>query len=96
MINLEEISILKLEELMLQKKINLIDIREHYLYNRGTIKGAKNIPYSLLKRMPDKYLLKDEVYYFFCENGILSKELKEALNKRGYHIINVKEGFKDF
>ena len=93
---MDEISILKLKEKMKQERIQLIDIREHYQYERGTLSGARNIPYSVLKRVPDKYLLKEDTYYMFCESGFLSKAIKDALNKKGYHIISVKEGYEDF
>lgn len=76
--------------------IILVDIREHYLYIRGTIKSAINIPYSTLKRIPDKYLSKTKVYGIFCENGIMSKKLASSLVSKGYQIINLKEGYDNY
>ena len=75
---------------------NIIDIREHYLYERGSIPGAKNIPFRILRTMPEKYLLKEEVYYIFCENGFMSSRLKSILEKEGYQIMNVKDGYEAF
>lgn len=92
----DSITMEELKSLLQQQRIQLVDVREHYQYIRGTIKGAINLPFSVLKRMPDKYLLKEETYYFFCENGILAEKLKNALNNQGYHIISVKDGYLDF
>ena len=36
-------------------KINIIDIRESYLYRLGSIPTSKNIPLSYLDMSPEKY-----------------------------------------
>jgi len=85
-----------LKELLKRKKVYLIDIREHYLYERGTIANAINIPFRILHDMPDKYLNRDEVYYIFCESGLMSDRLVNYLNPLGYHLISISDGYEAF
>lgn len=74
--------------------INIIDIREHYLYERGHLKRAKNIPLRVLRTMPSKYLSYDKTYYLICESGFNSKRLSDILNKKGYHTYSIKDGYE--
>ena len=55
------------EEIKYLNNINIIDIREHYLYERGHLKDSINIPLRVLRTMPDKYLTFDKTYYLICE-----------------------------
>ena len=52
------------EEIKYLDNINIIDIREHYLYERGHLKASINIPLRVLRTMPEKYLSIDKTYYF--------------------------------
>ncbi len=82
----------ELEELLKYKKINLIDIRDSYQYNRGHIKGSKNIPMYKLMIDEKKYLNKDSKYYLICQTGQKSAILCNFLNALGYQVINVEDG----
>ena len=82
------------EEIKLLENINLIDIREHYLYERGHIKNAINIPLRVLRTMPEKYLSFDKTYYLICETGFNSKRLSILLNNKGYHTYSIKFGYE--
>ena len=82
------------EEIKLLENINLIDIREHYLYERGHIKNAINIPLRVLRTMPEKYLSFDKTYYFICETGVNSKRLSTILNNKGYYTYSIKNGYE--
>ncbi len=73
--------------------LNIIDIREHYIYQRGHLKNAINIPLRVLRTMPDKYLSTDKIYYLICESGFNSKRLSELLNNKGYHTYSIKHGY---
>lgn len=73
-------------------KIELIDIREPYEYQAGSIKTAKNIPMGNLLNQPNKYLIKDKTYYIMCLSGARSRRTSKELAKQGYHIINVLGG----
>ena len=82
------------EEIKYLNNINIIDIREHYLYERSHLKNAKNIPLRVLRTMPDKYLSKDITYYLICETGFNSKRLSKILNDKGYHTYSIKNGYE--
>lgn len=76
--------------------INIIDIRENYLYNILKIKNSKNIPYQFLVLKPNDYLEKDKVYYLLCEHGHKSKMVSEILNKQGFQTYNIVGGIKEY
>ena len=50
-------------ESIVDNNLNIIDIRDNYLYNMGCIPRARNIPMNFLLTNPDNYLNKDEEYY---------------------------------
>lgn len=77
-------------------KIDLIDIREGYEYNRGSIKTAKNIPMGELLDSPDKYLNKNKEYYILCQSGGRSTRTCSTLKNKGYDVINVAGGFGSY
>lgn len=47
------------------------------------------IPYQKLIYDADKYLNKSEKYYFYCKNGIKSKEVVSRLELFGYNVVRV-------
>ena len=73
---------------------NIIDIREHYLYERSHLKNSINIPLRVLRTMPDKYLSFDKTYCLICETGFNSKRLSTILNNKGYHTYSIKSGYE--
>lgn len=77
-------------------KIELIDIRETYEVNMGTIKGSKNIPMGKLLDNPDKYLNKEKEYYIMCQSGMRSSRTSKTLNNIGYNVINVSGGMGSY
>ena len=90
------ISIKDLKDILKIRKINLIDLRDNYLYLTKTIEGAVNAPINFLIMMPDKYLKKDEIYYLFCQYGKQSKKACRRLTELGYKVINVEGGFFEY
>ncbi len=89
-----EITMQELKEILSRRSIRLVDIREHYEYERGTLEGAINIPFRMLREFPEKYLLKEEIYYLFCGSGIHSVLLAQKLRPLGYQIVAVTDGFE--
>ena len=73
-------------------KIELIDIREPYEYNAGSIKGAKNIPMGILLKEPERFMDKEHTYYLVCQSGGRSQAAVKALSKLGYQVVNVAGG----
>lgn len=76
--------------------IDLIDIREPYEYDSGTIEGAKNIPMGTLLNSPDKYLKKDKEYYIMCRSGARSSRACGELIDKGYDVVNVSGGVSSY
>lgn len=90
----EVVNVNDLEELL--GKINLIDIREPYEVEQGTLKGAKNIPMRELLKNVEKYLEKDKDYYILCQSGMRSSRVCSGLSKNGYRVINVSGGMGSY
>lgn len=82
------------EEIKYLDNPNIIDIRDHYLYERGHLKGSINIPLRVLRTMPEKYLSIDKTYYLICETGFNSKRLSTILNNKGYYTYSIKSGYE--
>lgn len=76
--------------------INLIDIREGYEFQMGSIKTAKNIPMGELLSQPERYLKKDSKYYIMCQSGMRSSRSVNALQKAGYNVVNVRDGMGSY
>ena len=77
-------------------KVELIDIREPYEYNSGSIVSAKNIPMKILLGNPSKYLSKDKEYYIMCQSGGRSARACSELTKKGFDVINVAGGMGSY
>ena len=78
------------------KYLNIIDIRDNYLYNIGHIENSKNIPMNFLIMNPSNYLDKNETYYIYCNQGINSKKTCEVLFNLGYNVINIIGGYAEY
>jgi len=76
--------------------INIIDIRENYLYNVLRIKNSRNIPYQFLIVNPLDYLDKEEIYYILCESGHKSKIISDILNKEGFNTYSIIGGINEY
>ena len=77
-------------------EINIIDIRDGYLYNLGKIPNAKNIPMNFLLMNPENYLKYGDTYYIYCNYGHNSKKVCESLLNRGYNVINIIGGYNEY
>lgn len=77
-------------------KVELIDIREPYEYNSGSLKTSKNIPMGNLLEDPEKYLLKEKTYYLICRSGARSGRAAKKLASRGFDVINVAGGMSSY
>lgn len=88
---IETVSVSELKRL---GNINLIDIRSIEKYNSKHIMNAINIPMEQLLIRPEKYLMKLEKYYIYCQKGIQSRKLCQILKNNGYNVINVTGGYE--
>lgn len=91
----ESISITELKRI-LRPGINIIDIRSSTSYKLGNIPYSKNISKNELMFNPEKYLIKEKVYYIYCSKGIQSRGLVKYLNSIGYHTTNIIGGYASY
>lgn len=77
-------------------EVELIDIREPYEYNSGTLKTSKNIPMNTLLGNPEKYLTKEKEYYIVCQSGGRSSMACDRLRGMGYDVVNVAGGYGSY
>ena len=76
--------------------INIIDIRESYLYNLSNIPTSKNIPSNFLMSNPSQYLDKYNTYYIYCSVGYTSAPVCNKLSSMGYKVVNVLGGYNSY
>ena len=76
--------------------INIIDIRDNYLYNIESVPNSKNIPMNFLLMNPSNYLDKNNTYYIYCNRGINSKKTCDVLTSLGYDVINLIGGYVEY
>ncbi len=86
----------ELVDIMDNDNINLVDIRDPYVFSLGTIKNAKNIPFNNLILNPTNYLDKKKKYYLFCNSGSNSYNLCNYLTRLGYNVINIIDGYQGY
>jgi len=85
------------EELkMLIPKAKIIDIRDNYEFNLGSIPTSINIPMNFLITNPDSYLKRGEEYFIYCEYGSRSKVVCNELRRKGYNTVNVLGGYNEY
>ncbi len=89
-----DITVKELKELIPKAKI--IDIRDNYQFNLGSIPTSINIPMNFLLTNPSTYLNKEDTYYIYCEHGSNSRIVCNSLSKQGYKVINVLGGFSEY
>lgn len=77
-------------------RVNIIDVRDKYLYDLGSIPTARNIPMNFLLTNPEEYINKENRYYLYCEYGFQTPKICYKLNKLGYDVINVIGGYNDY
>lgn len=73
------------------RKAQLIDVREQKEFERGYIRGARNIPLTQVKQRLIE-LRKDKPVYLYCQNSSRSVRAANILRKKGYEDINVLQG----
>ena len=76
--------------------INIIDIRDSYMYNLGNIPTSRNIPINFLLMNKDRYLDKNKKYYIYCEKGFKSIKACNELSKEGYNVVNIEGGYSSY
>jgi rhodanese-related sulfurtransferase len=76
------------------KEYNLIDIRSKSEYNKGHIKGAKNIYWlDILDEKNLKKLPKNKPIFLICYVGHTSSQVLTLLKLLGYNVVSIKYGY---
>lgn len=76
--------------------VNIIDIRDNYIFKIGSIPTSKNIPMNFLLTNPHEYLDKLTTYYVYCDHGIRSVQVCKKLSALGYKLINIIGGYQAY
>ncbi|WP_246943706.1 rhodanese-like domain-containing protein [Bacillus pinisoli] len=85
----------EVENLLEEKVINIIDVREVDEVANGKIPGAIHIPLGLLEfRMQE--LDKSKEYIMVCRSGARSGRATQFLESYGYQVINMTGGMLDW
>lgn len=92
---LKSITVSKLKSII-DDDISIIDIRENEDYIKGHISKSINIPYFDLLDDASKYLDSEKEYYIYCEKGKSSLNLCIKLSQKGYNVINILGGYKEW
>lgn len=91
---MKEISTSKLQSLLKEGNINLIDVRTEMEYSGGHIPEAKNFPLEDIAKFNKD---KKQKYYLICRSGNRSKQAASLLELKGYtNIVNVQGGMLDW
>ena len=83
-----------INELLKLDKPNIIDIRSFEKFNNNHIPGALNINSALLLNNPEKYLIKNQIYYIYCQYGVTSNKVVQLLRIKGYNVFSVIGGYE--
>ncbi len=70
----------------------IIDVREPYEYEENHIKGAINIPLTLLLEKHFLFINKAKHYFIICKNGSRSMTASKFLTELNYNVTNVVGG----
>jgi len=82
------------EELIKDKKVHLLDVREPYEFNQGFIEGAKLIPSTRFQEEFEKIRIKkNDKIALYCRSGNRSDFLARKLQDWGYKkVFNLEMG----
>ena len=88
----QSINPLQLYDLVKQHAL-IIDLRDHYLYQKQHIQNSINIPFQDFEKTS---LNPQTPTYFLCQSGQIAKQLSLQLNKEGYHTAYINGGIQAF
>lgn len=78
---------------ILNTNITIIDIRDKASFDRFHLNNSINIPYP---KVLNVFMPKNVTYYIICDEGHTSPKVCQALESKGYIVINVLGGIKPF
>jgi rhodanese-related sulfurtransferase len=89
---MNRISTKELFNILKEKQVSIIDIREPYEHQTGHVPGSKNIPMTSILVNYNSLLKKNETYYIICQSGNRSTVVSQFLEAHGFNVINVLGG----
>lgn len=90
------IPIRDLETIMKKPGTILIDLRDEEDYQKGHIRGAKNIPYEKWQIEKETWKHRYNTVIFYCERGNQSMYAAKEMNKQGYFAISIAGGYQGY
>ena len=76
--------------------VNIIDVRESYLYKLGNVPTSKNIPVNMICSNYKSLFNHEDTYYIYCSYGFSSAKVCNYLSNMGYKVVNVIGGYSGF
>ncbi len=79
-------------------EVYILDIRQSKDYEKGSVRGAKNIiniPFNELSA-DNELLPKDTPIYIICYKGESSGEACEMLEKAGFDAYSIEGGYREY
>lgn len=75
--------------------LEVIDVRDPFEYQFGTIPGAKRIP---MQEIPEQVhsLKKSQTYYIICQSGSRSNMVCQYLAQNGFDVVNLMGGMGSY
>jgi rhodanese-related sulfurtransferase len=88
------------QENLATHKAVLVDVREPGEWKEGHVEGAISLPLSSLKKGVDTSTLehqvpKDKIVYTHCVMGVRALKAAKILEKLGYNVRPLKDGYED-
>ena len=77
-----------------EEDVLLLDVRDHELYERGSIPGAVNLPMNRLRELFT--LPKEKRIFIFCQSDEFSRQVTELLSDEGYDATDLTGGYRRF
>ncbi|OZM58160.1 rhodanese [Lottiidibacillus patelloidae] len=92
---MKELTVKEVEQLIKDKQVSLIDVREVDEVEAGKIPGIKNIPLSeFTERIAE--IEKDKEHILICRSGNRSGKACAYLTQLGYNVINMSGGMLEW
>ena len=96
--SIQQLSADDFEELIKDKKVHLLDVREMYEFKAGYIKGAKLVPSTNFDEYFEKLKIKkSDKIALYCRSGNRSDFIARKLTNLGYDkLYNLELGILDW
>jgi rhodanese-related sulfurtransferase len=92
---IDKISVKDANQMVLEKKAIVVDVREQDETKDGFVKGAILVPISVMKNNKDEWkkiensLPKDKTIVLYCKGGVRAGMVGEELSKKGFKVLNM-------